>query len=266
MDIFTHAAPASLVVLALIDATSIGTLVIPVWLLLRRDYRRSIPRVLLYLCLLAGFYWVIGLLLRSGVQLAAGRIPMDAPVVRLLGLAAGAGMITWALAYRTDEQKLAAARKAGTAGSVRAEAGGRQDPGAEEPQVSGALRRRLGTALDTRTGVVALALLAGLLELPTMLPYLGAMGVLQGTGWSAGVQALVLAGYCLVMIAPALVLVGVRRAAGDRIEQWLQAAGRKLGRYAQETLGWVAGIAGYFLIRLSLDGVQLRELVGSVLG
>jgi len=28
----------------------------------------------------------------------------------------------------------------------------------------------------------------------------------------------------------------------------------------------VVGIAGYFLIRFSLDGVQLRELVGSVLG
>ncbi len=105
---------------------------------------------------------------------------MDAPVVRLLGLAAGAGMIIWALAYRTDEQKLAAARKAGTAGGVRAEAGGRQDSGAEQPQVSGALRRRLGTALDTRTGVVVLALLAGLLELPTMLPYLGAMLSLEG--------------------------------------------------------------------------------------
>ncbi len=266
MDIFTNAAPASLVVLALIDATSIGTLVIPIWLLLRRDYRRAIPRVLLYLGLLAGFYWAIGLLLRSGFQLAYSRISLDTPMMRLVGLALGAGMIIWALTYRTDEQKLAAARKAGTASGETVNAGGLQETATGQPQVSGALRRRLGTALDTRTGVVALALLAGLLELPTMLPYLGAMGVLQGAGWSSGVQVLVLAGYCLVMIAPALVLVGVRRAAGDRIEHWLQAAGRKLGRYAQETLGWVVGIAGYFLIRFSLDGVQLRELVGSVLG
>ncbi|QRQ79347.1 GAP family protein [Glutamicibacter protophormiae] len=266
MDIFTNAAPVSLVVLALIDATSIGTLVIPIWLLLRRDYRRSIPRVLLYLGLLAGFYWVIGLVLRSGFALASSRMSWDIPVLRLLGLAVGAGMIIWALSYRTDAQKLAAARKAGTAGGVPADDGPGQGAGTGQPQVSGALRRRLGTALDTRTGVVVLALLAGLLELPTMLPYLGAMGVLQGTGWSAGAQALVLAGYCLVMIAPALVLVGVRRAAGDRIERWLQAAGRKLGRYAQETLGWVVGIAGYLMIRFSLDGVQLRELVGSVLG
>ena len=85
MDIFTNAAPASLVVLALIDATSIGTLVIPIWLLLRRDYRRAIPRVLLYLGLLAGFYWAIGLLLRSGFQLAYSRMSLDtARPVRML--------------------------------------------------------------------------------------------------------------------------------------------------------------------------------------
>ncbi len=264
MDIFTNAAPVSLVVLALIDATSIGTLVIPIWLLLRRDYRRAIPRVLLYLGLLAGFYWVIGLLLRSGFEFAFTSLSLDTPVMRWLGVALGAGMLIWALSYRTDEQKLAAARKNSAAGGAPAEA--LEDSGAQQPRVSGALRRRLGTALDTRTGVLALALLAGLMELPTMLPYLGAMGIMQGMGLNAGTQALILAGYCLVMILPALILVGVRRVVGARIEPWLQAAGKKLGRYAQETLGWVVGLAGFFLIRFALGEVQLPQLFSSLFG
>ncbi|MCZ4151383.1 hypothetical protein BZG21_44140, partial [Escherichia coli] len=112
------------------------------------------------------------------------------------------------------------------------------------------------------TGLVALALFAGLLELPTMLPYLAAVGVMQGAGWGTSVQLLALIGYCLVMIVPALALVGARALAGPRIEAWMQKMGAKAAVYAQETLGWVVGIAGYLLIRASLSGQDLHSLFG----
>lgn len=271
----TQAPGLTLIILALIDATSIGTLIIPIWLLLRRDYRRAIPRVIAYLGILAIFYAVVGLLLRSGWELGASLLPegfFHQPVLRLLGLVLGVGMIIWALTYQTDAQKEAtraktaakAAVKTGAA-EVRAPHSGSNPGATAQPQVPRRLRALLGRALDSKSGVLVLALVAGLLELPTMLPYLGAMPVLKNSGWAESTQLIALGLYCLVMITPALILVGVRALAGARLDAWLQRIGTKLGRYAQETLGWVVGIAGYLLIRSTLSGTDLASLFDRVL-
>ncbi|WP_171918941.1 GAP family protein [Glutamicibacter halophytocola] len=258
MDIMTGHSELSLVILALIDSTSIGTLVIPLWLLLR-GRREAIVKVLVYLGVIAVFYWVVGVLLRSGLLLVDPGI-FEHRFSRVAGLAVGALMIIWALSYRTDAQKEASARK-----KAKAPAGGPAqglEPASESAPLPRRLRGRVGAALDTRTGLIALALFAGLLELPTMLPYLAAVGVMQGTGWSAGLQLAALAGYCLVMIVPALLLVAARALAGARIELWMQKLGDKAGAYAQETLGWVVGIGGFLLIRASLSGQDLHSLFG----
>lgn len=267
MDLMTQAPGLTLFILALIDATSIGTLIIPIWLLLRSDYRRAIPRVIAYLAILAFFYAVVGLLLRSGWDLGAALIPegfFQQPALRLLGLVLGAGMIIWALTYKTDAQKEAALAKTGAKTGAAADAGvprTQADPTTTvQPDVPKNLRGLLAGALDTKFGVLVLALVAGLLELPTMLPYLGAMTVLKNSGWAEPTQLIALGLYCLVMILPALLLVGVRALAGERLDGWLQRVGVKLGRYAQETLGWVVGIAGYLLIRSALSGSDLQSL------
>jgi len=249
----------SLIILALIDSTSIGTLIIPLWLLLRAG-RQAIGKVLAYLLVLAGFYWVIGVLLRSGLLLIDPGF-FEHRFFRLAGMVIGVLMVIWALTYRTDAQKEARARKTTV-----------PDGGAPKDQVPGTmqaseqlprrLRGRVGSALDTGTGVIVLALFAGLLELPTMLPYLAAVGVMQGAGWGTGMQLLALIGYCWVMIVPALALVAARALAGQRIEAWMQKMGAKASAYAQETLGWVVGIGGYLLIRASLSGQDLHSLFG----
>ncbi|KUM29546.1 hypothetical protein AQ436_07710 [Arthrobacter sp. EpRS66] len=248
----------SLLILALIDSTSIGTLVIPLWLLLR-GRREAIAKVLAYLLVIAGFYWIVGVLLRSGLLLIDPGI-FQHRFFRLAGMAVGALMIIWALTYRTDAQKEASARK-----KAKEPAGGPAqglEPASESAPLPRRLRGRVGTALDTRTGLIALALFAGLLELPTMLPYLAAVGVMQGAGWGTGLQLLALIGYCLVMIVPALVLVGARALAGPRIEAWMQKMGAKASAFAQETLGWVVGIGGYLLIRACISGQDLHSLFG----
>ncbi|PQZ97283.1 hypothetical protein CQ017_13565 [Arthrobacter sp. MYb224] len=258
-----------LLILALIDATSIGTLVIPIWLLLRRDYRRAIPRVIVYLGLLAAFYWVIGVLIGSGWNLGAGLVPagfFQHPTIRLLSLLLGAGMIIWALTYKTDAQKAAALRKSAVGGASRerAEPTDPATPGAAGPQIPKNLRGFLARALDSKSGIAVLALVAGLLELPTMLPYLGAMAILKQSGWSEPMQLSLLAIYCVVMIVPGLIFAAIRAAAGDRLDNWLQRVGRKLGGYAQETLGWVVGIAGFLIIRAALDGMSLGDFMSRV--
>lgn len=272
MDLMTQAPGLTLFILALIDATSIGTLIIPIWLLLRSDYRRAIPRVIAYLGILAFFYAIVGLLLRSGWDLGASLLPegfFQQPALRLLGLVLGVGMIIWALTYKTDAQKEAALAKTGAKTAAAADAGtppSQAEPATTvQPEVPKKLRGLLGRALDSKSGVLALALVAGVLELPTMLPYLAAMPVLKNSGWADSTQLIALGLYCLVMILPALLLVGVRALAGDRLDAWLQRVGAKLGRYAQETLGWVVGIVGYLLIRGTLSGTDLASLFDRVL-
>lgn len=52
----------SLAGLALVDSTSIGTLFIPIWLLLAPG-RVSVRRILVYLGTIAAFYFAVGLVL-----------------------------------------------------------------------------------------------------------------------------------------------------------------------------------------------------------
>lgn len=269
MDFMQQAPAAALAVLALIDATSIGTLVIPIWLLLRRDYRRAIPKVLAYLGIIAVFYWLLGLGLRAGWLAGTQLLPdgfFDAPLLRMLALLVGGAMLTWALLSK-PAGKDAAGSPQGPTPPAPAEHAADRTPGTEpapaakpgttavahDQAVPARLRRHLGAALDSWAGVIVLALLAGLLEVPTMLPYLGALGLMGTLGWSGLVQGAVLGVYCLVMILPALGLVAVRRLAGSRMDRWLQRVGAKLGRYAAETGAWVVGIVGFLLVRFAFS-------------
>ena len=63
----------SLAVLALIDSTSFGTLVIPVWLMLAPGRIRP-QRVLVFLVTVAVFYLAVGVALLSGVRATASHL------------------------------------------------------------------------------------------------------------------------------------------------------------------------------------------------
>lgn len=254
MDIMQQAPALTLTLLALIDATSIGTLVIPIWLLLRRNYREVIPKVLLYLLVLAGFYWVVGVLLRAGWQLGQlgglGTL-IATPAAQWVKLVLGLGLLGWALLTPSKRQSTAPThlvRSERSQSEHRPPANQHSSP-VPELAVAKSLRGRLATALDSYTGVVALALVAGLLELPTMLPYLGALGLMESLGWQHALQLVVLVFYCVVMILPALLLVLLRRVTGNRVEALLGRIGHKLNAFAAESLLWVAGVVGFLLLR-----------------
>ncbi|RYJ05279.1 MAG: hypothetical protein EON52_12390, partial [Actinomycetales bacterium] len=66
MDV-TPAQLSTLLVLALVDSTSIGTLVVPIWLLLSPAGAR-VGRMAAYLGTVALFYLGVGLLLLAGVD------------------------------------------------------------------------------------------------------------------------------------------------------------------------------------------------------
>lgn len=214
----------SLAGLALLDSTSIGTLFIPIWLLLAPG-RVRVGRVLLYLGTIAVFYFGVGLLISLG---AGTVISSMGDVLKTRGalwvqLAIGVGLFI--LSFRFDSKK----KKGG-----------------------GAVQRWRERAMSEEGSVrwlMLLALLAGLTEVATMLPYLGAIGLMTTSGLSALTVLTLLAGYCLVMIVPAGVLLTARITARNLVEPLLQRLNNWIMRSGASATGWIIGIAGFLVAR-----------------
>lgn len=227
----------ALPVLALVDSTSVGTLLLPAWLLLAPQVR---PRAVLgYLAVVAGAYWLLGLALLGG----AGRIARavdgagdgaDRPRVLLVAqLVLGVALLVWALwpdRWRRDRN------------------GGGGGGGTARPGWLARWRDRAAGG-EARGGLLVLAAVAVLLEVATMLPYLGAVTLLASTGLTTGTQVLALGGYCLLMVTPALLLVVGRVVAARRVEPLLVRLEGWSRRTGGEAVLWVAGIAGFLLAR-----------------
>ena len=229
---------AVLVGLALVDSTSIGTLVIPlVWLL--RPGPVAWRSLLTFLATVAAMYTVIGAVLllvgRSLGSVLDGLGDVDA--VRWAQLALGVTL--FAVAFSDAVM----GRLAG--GALRWRDRLRGDADAE----GGGVGR----------SIVVTAAVAVAVEVPTMLPYLAAIGILAATDLAAASQVGVLAGYSLVMVLPALVLAVVRGAVGRRVESPLRRLDGWLTRQADEMTGWVFGIVGFLLAG---DAAQALELFG----
>jgi hypothetical protein len=96
-------------------------------------------------------------------------------------------------------------------------------------------------------GLAGLALAAAAAEVTTMLPYLAAIGLLTTAELAAGPVTLVMAGYCLLMVVPALLLLAVRLSAGDSVTPLLTRIGDWMAR--SNALSWIVGIVGFLLAR-----------------
>lgn len=258
-----------LVVLALIDSTSFGTLLIPVWLLLAPGRLRA-GRVLVYLGTVAAFYLAVGIvvLLGAGAFLDRFGDALDTRAAAIVQLLLGIGL--FALSFRFDSKR-AAKRDARAAAAAPATVGARPSvpgdvPGRERETASaprpGRLsrwrERALGIEADaagsggvrTRPSVLplmGLALGAVAIEVGTMLPYLAAIGLLttSDVGWPA--TGGILAAYCVVMIAPALLLLLGRLVAARAVDPLLRRLDAWLTRNATDMTGWVLGILGVLL-------------------
>ncbi|MBN0039067.1 GAP family protein [Cellulosimicrobium cellulans] len=258
-----------LVVLALIDSTSFGTLLIPVWLLLAPGRLRA-GRVLVYLGTVAAFYLAVGIvvLLGAGAFLDRFGDALDTRAAAIVQLLLGIGL--FALSFRFDSKR-AARRDARAAAVAPASVGAPTDvPGGPTSPAAGTTsaprpgrltrwrERALGIEADadgagavrTRPSVLplmGLALGAVALEVGTMLPYLAAIGLLttSDVGWPA--TGGILAAYCVVMIAPALLLLLGRVVAARAVDPLLRRLDAWLTRNATDMTGWVLGILGVLL-------------------
>ena len=227
---------APLVVLALIDSTSFGTLLIPIWLMLHPGPLRA-GRLLVFLGTVASFYFAVGVTVAVG---ADALLPNLAAIVDSRPFLWGqltVGVALFFLSFRMGKKK-------------DGEAGG------------GRLARWRERALTTGSlaGLIGLALTAVAIELGSMLPYLAAIGLITTAQLPIVHVVVIMAGYCLVMILPALVLLGLRLKLRHRIEPLLERISRWLAN--SETLAWVVGIVGFLLAR---DAVARLGLLGGAI-
>ncbi|MFD4636597.1 GAP family protein [Lentzea sp. NPDC058436] len=205
---------AALVGLALLDSTSIGTLFVPIWLMLTPG-RLKLSRFAVYLGMITVFYFTVGVLIVLGASQLIDRL--DGQVVLWGQLVIG--VLLFAVSFRFDGKK-------------------KLDTVKWQNRASGSTMALAGVAV-----------LAGVVELATMLPYLGAIGMMSSADLSAGQIGLLLAGYCLVMILPALLLLGGRIALRTRIEPFLTKISTWFAEKGAGMTGWILGIAGFLVAR-----------------
>lgn len=231
---------AALAGLALVDSTSIGTLLLPIAMLAHSRLRPG--QVLLYLGVVGGFYWLLGLALLAGADAVLtrwdriGESHAAAWVLMVIGVA----MVVVSFWPDTPWGK----RRGQRARSV----------GAQQRW-----RDRLVGEHSRPATVVAVGLGAGVVEAATMLPYLAAIGIITASGLSWAGGAAVLSGYVLVMIAPALMLLGLRVLLHDRLTPLLEQLDRLVTRHTGGAIWWVVGIGGALL---ALDSAARLGLWG----
>lgn len=223
--------------LALVDSLSIGTLLIPVFFLIAPRLRAG--RMLLYLATIAGFYLVVGIVLMLGAQAAFTALGdvVDSTAGRVVQLVLGVGLLVTSFLIPTKPKEGAG-------------------PGRLSRWRDGALEGRRASV------VMAVAIGAGLVEVATMLPYLGAIGLMTAAPITVPTRALLLLVYCGVMVLPALVLLAARLVARRLIEPALRRLAAWLERTGAETTAWIIGIVGFLIARDAAAQLELFAGLG----
>lgn len=225
----------ALAVLALIDSTSFGTLLIPIWLLTAPG-RLRIGRLAVYLGTVTLAYFVLGVLLLfgAGALLAAYSGIQHTPAFLIAQFVVGVALVIVSSVMDSKKARARAAEREGSGGGRLLRWRGRIMGGGE-------------AGAGSMTALIALAFTAVMIEAASMLPYLAGIGIItaQGPGWPG--SALLLAGYCLVMIAPAILLTLGRLLAHKVLERSLRTIERWLSKHATSTTAWIIGIVGFIL-------------------
>lgn len=230
MEEWTLANFLSLLALALVDSLSMGTLVIPLVLLLKWRHVRVAPYGA-YLATIAASYFLIGTALffgMRGVMEIFSQVAVTAWFSWTL-LVLGAALFIFGVFSPNPVKKTA-----------------EEIMDAREQQADQKIRQSAGLL-----GIVSLAVGAAVLEAATMLPYLAAIGIIQSLPAPFAVQLGVLGLYCLVMVAPAVLIGCVARLWGDRVFEKIFTIMPRLEYEAKVTLLWVAAIVGVLMVRNS---------------
>jgi alkylhydroperoxidase/carboxymuconolactone decarboxylase family protein YurZ len=272
--------PVSLALLALVDGLSVGTLLIPVFLLLSPG-RVRVRRILLYLASIAGFYLVVGLLFLWGlvnvVDVAADFLTSQAGLVTRLVVGVALLLIAFTMPTKRAAPASSSARPAAVTDAARSSSfESAPDPlaapapaGPTVAPAPGRLTRWRERLLDPRTrstAVVAVAVAAGLVEVATMLPYIVAMTMLADAGVDTPFRVVAMVAYCALMIAPAVVLLVLRLVAAPLVQRPLERFAAWMERTGAENTAWIVGIIGFLIARSAATELRIFEGLGQLVG
>lgn len=242
----TLAIAGTLLVLALVDSTSFGTLGIPVVMLVQRSVR--VRALLVYLLVLSGFYFVLGLALLAGAEGLSKALSSIASTATFAWIQLAVGVLLFAVSFLFDKRGTAWRRS-------RREARGLPP---KEGRTAGLKAKILGPNA-TFGAVASVALIAGLIEAASMVPYLGAIGMLTAADLTVVAKVGVLAVYVVVMALPALLLLALRMGAQRAIAPTLDKISSWIERNQADMLGWVLGIVG---VLLAINAYQQLQRLG----
>lgn len=224
---------SGLVALALIDSTSFGTFLIPIWLMLAPG-RIRVARILVFLGTVAAFYLALGILLVTSVARFSDQISeaLDTTPARVLQFVLGVALVAAGVWVGLRKARASSGRM---------------------------LRwreRAVGDESSIR-GLMALAVTAAVIEAGSMVPYLAAIGLIGTADLAWPLTLLVLVGYCLVMILPAIVLLIGRVAAASVVQPVLHRVNDWMERTGRENTAWLLGIVGVLVAGSAVDGLGI---------
>ena len=234
---------APLVLLALIDSTSFGTLLIPLWLMSAPGRPRP-GRIVLFFGTIAVFYLLLGiaLLLGASMLLETLRETGNSQSLRIAQLVVGIGFMAlgvrmqpWTKAGKELRIARCAEKLARTGPSL--------------------LMRMRGHATDASAplcSVIVFALTAAAIEAASMIPYLAAIGLLTASELSLVGSSVVLFCYCLLMITPALLLLTARLSLHSYVSPILAKLEASLSRHSNEAIAWGMYLVGLYMVVDSL--------------
>lgn len=224
-----------LVGLALLDSTTFGTLLIPLWLLLAPG-RLRLSRIALYLATVASSYFVIGVALQFGADalLDAYRDALTSRPAFFVQFFGGLALIIVASVLNSKPLRARAGRQ-------------RREQSAAENGILVRLRQRAVVTEQSGsvTTILTVALLAVGLEVATMFPYLGAIGLMSQHGPGFPTVLLLLAGYCMVMVVPAAALTAARARWGTEFDEPLRWIEEQTGSATMRSASlWMLAVLG----------------------
>lgn len=238
---------ALLVLLALIDSTSFGTLLIPLCLMLAPGLPRP-GRILLFLGTVAGFYLLLGIALLLGASTLLDTLQEvgNSQPLRVAQLVAGVGLMALGVLMEPWTK----------AGKERRLARRTEKLARSGPSLQMRMRMRAIDPSVSVGAVIALALAASAIEAASMIPYLAAIGLLTASELSLTSRGAALFGYCLVMIAPALLLLAARLLLHDHVAPALTKLEDFMSRNANEAMAWVIFLVGLYVAGNGLDALR----------
>ena len=205
----------AIVGLAVVDSINPSALLATIVLLLRGKPAR--PLVAVYVAAILVTYFAVGLALTLGLGLTPQAL-VESDAAYLAQGVLGAAMLAYAV--------LAPGR-----GRERGPAAGPRLPAVHRP-----------------AAVFALGMAVTVVELPTALPYLGAVGAITRADLAVGDWLPLLVTYNLIFVLPPLALLAAHVALGDRAGAVLERLRSRLGGATREGLLWLLGLVGFLLL------------------